>query len=439
MKVVIIGSGTGGLFTAVTIKKRMRDAEIIFIDKKDFDLLHPCGLPYVIEGRVDSFDKLKDSLPEMGFTIMHKHEAVGIMHQEKKVLAKDLDNDEEKQIEYDKLVVATGASSFVPPVPGVELDGVYTLDSWEKSFALSEKANNVKNAVVVGAGAIGLETANALKERGLEVTIVEMMPCALAKAIDPDMAKILQDHLEQKGIKMMFDAKLEAIKGAGKVEQVTVNSSDLPADIVVMAAGVRPNIEFLKESGMNIGKWGIIVDDKMRTSIQDVYAVGDIVQIKSLIDSRDWMMQLAVAAYKQGVVAGMDILGIEASYKGALTTFSTKISDLEIAATGFTTHCIPDAIIGKASGHTKPKWCQGAVEITVKLLADMNGRIVGGQAIGRAGSGHRIDIVATAITAGFTLQQLSETEMTYCPAVSETYDVLMQAADNALRKLEVNK
>jgi len=433
MNIVIIGSGTGGLFTAVTIKKQNRDAQITFVDKKDFDLLHPCGLPYVLEGKVDSFEKLKSDLPDMGFVKMHQHEAISVNPSDKKVEIRNLES-ETSQLDYDKLVIASGASAVVLPVSGVDLKGVFTLDNWENSFALSEMAKTAKKATVVGAGAIGLETANALKERGLEVTIVEMLPCALAKAIDPDMSKILEEYLKTKGINLMFDSKVEEIKGNNNVESVVVNGNIMETDIVVMAAGVKPNTDFLKDSGITMGKWGITVNEQMQTNFPDIYAVGDCVQTKSLIDCRDWMMQLAVAAYKQGIVAGNHILGNDAAYKGALTTFSSKIGDMEVAATGFNSHCV-DAIAGKAKALTRPEWCSGGKDLTIKLLVDKTGKLLGGQAVGEEGAAHRIDVVSTAIKAGFSIYDFSEIELTYCPAISETYDVLMQAADNAIRKL----
>jgi len=440
MKLLILGSGTGGLFAAVTVKKRMRDAEIVFIDKKDFELLHPCGLPYVIEGKVESFDELKGTLPDMGFTKKLKHEALGIMPDKKAVLVKNLDTSEEFEETYDKLLIATGSSALVPPVPGAkELlgKGVFKVDSFDESYALAEYAKNSKMAIVVGAGAIGLETAVALRAKGLEVTVVEMMEYSLARAIDPDIAKILDDSLTATGINMMFSSKLEQVKGSDKVESVTVAGNDIQADIVILAAGVRSNTDLLADSGIELGKWGIKVNEKMQTNIEDIYAVGDCVQIKSLIDKRDWMMQLAVAAYKQGMVAGTNIIGKDASYKGALTTFSSKIGNLEVAATGFNSSCAEcDIITGKSTGQTKPHWCQGGTEITVKILCDNKGRIIGGQAIGEYGAASRINVLSIAIQAGFSVHQLSETELTYCPAISETYDVLMKAADNCIRKME---
>lgn len=444
MKIVIIGSGTGALFTTLTIKKHNRDAEIIIIDKKDFELLHPCGLPYVIEGKINSFEDLKSKMPQLGQQFFLKTEIIGVNFNEKKVFAKSLENNEKLDISYDKLVIASGSSALIPPIEGAieHLNkGLFSIDNFENSFNLSVYAKKSSSAVVVGAGAIGLETAVALKKKGLDVTIVEMLDYALPKAIDKDISNILEEHLKSLGIKLLFNSKLEKVTGNEKIESVTINGEEIKTDMVVMAAGVKPNIEYLNDSNLEIGKWGIIVNDKMQTNIPDVYAVGDCVQIKSMIDNRDWMMQLAVAAYKQGIVAGKNIVGQKKFYKGALTTFTSKIGDLEIAATGFNSHFSGEnIIIGKIKGQTKPEWCHGGADVTVKIIANKeSGKILGGQAIGKVGAAERINVISTAIQARFDIYDLSETELTYCPQISETYDVLMQAVDNAIRKFEVKK
>lgn len=440
MEVVIAGLGAGGLFAGLTIKKNNRDINVTFIDRKDFELLHPCGIPYAIERRIKSFESIKHSLPDMGFSKYLKHEIRCVNPAEKTVEATSLEDGNSISIKYDKLIIATGASALLPPVPGVnELlnKGVFTLDSYQDGIALSGYLKEGMSAAVVGAGAIGLETAAALKKRGLDVTLVEMLPYALAKAVDQDISEVLQSGLADSGIKLMFNSKLEKINGSEKLESIIVDGNELKIDILVLAAGVKANIGFLDNSGIEVGKWGVKVNDKMQTNIQDIYAIGDCVQLKSLIDKRDWMMQLAVAAYKQGIVAGMNIAGKERAYKGALTTFVSKIGDIEIAATGFNSHFAGEnIIIGKARGPTKPEWCSGGSEITVKLIIDKStGRILGGQAVGHEGTAERINVISTAIQAGFTVHDLSDTELAYCPAVSQTYDVLMQAADNAMRKM----
>ena len=440
MKTVILGLGAGGLFTGITLRKLDREREILFIDPKSFDLLHPCGLPYVIEGKIESFEKVKHNLPDMGFAKMLEHEAVSVNLEDKTVQAKDLKSQELKSIGYDELVIATGSRAAIPPIEGAEKllgRGVFTVDSYDSSFALEEACERSKKAVVLGAGAIGLESANALRTRGLEVTVFKMLPNALAKSLDPDMSRLVEDHLKEKGIGLRFEQKVERITGEDRVEGAVVDGETVEADMVVLAAGVRPNTGFLQDSGIDMGKWGILTDERMQTNVPDVYAVGDCVQVKSLIDGRDWMMQLAVAAYKQGMVAAYNIAGKSRTYDGALSTFASRIGDIEAAATGFNSHSAgDDIVIGKATDFTKPEWCGIGQSITVKLIFEKSsGKLLGAQTAGLEGAAERVNIASTAIQAGMDAEKLSKVELCYCPQVSQTYDVLMQAADNALRKM----
>lgn len=442
MKIIIIGMGTGGLFSAVTIKKIKRDAEIVFFDKKDFDILHPCYLPYAIEGRVNFFDSLKSELPDMGFIKFHKHEVKKIIPNEKKLLVENLNNKEISEHNYDKLIIASGGKQFIPDMPGIKLRGVFSVNGYRESFELSEYIKTCKKAVIAGAGAIGLETAIALKKRGLDVTVVEMMKNTLPNSLDSDIAMILDDYLKKQGIALMFNSKLMEIKGKEKVSSVVLNTKEnikeLETDLVVLAMGVRGNHEFVG-TDIDMGKYGIITNERMQTNHPDIYAIGDCIQVKSFIDNRNTSMHLAVAAYKQGLVAGKNILGIPAKYKGALGTFASKIGDMQVAATGFHSDTKNiETISGKAKSLTKPSWFSGE-DITFKIISDKNGMLIGGQAIGFSGAAARINMLCAAISSRASVYNLTEMEMAYCPEVSETYDVLMQAADNLIRKINRGK
>jgi len=443
MKIIIIGMGTGGLFSAITIKKRERDAEIVFFDKKDFDILHPCGLPYAIEGRINSFDALKSELPDMGFIKFHKHEVKKIISNEKKLLVENLKNKEISEHNYDKLIIASGGKQFIPDIPGVKLKGVFSVHGYRECFELSEYIKTCKKAIIIGAGAIGLETSIALKRRGLDVTVVEMMKNSLPNSLDSDIAMILDDYLKEQGISLMFNSRIMEIKGKEKVSNVVLNTNDnikeLETDLVVLAMGVRGNNGIVKGTDINMGKYGIITNERMQTNHPDIYAIGDCIQVKSFIDNRDTSMHLAVAAYKQGLVAGKNILGIPAKYKGALGTFASKIGDMEVAATGFHSGTKDiETISGKAKSLTKPSWCSGE-DITLKIISDKDGMLIGGQAIGLSGAAARINILCAAISSRASVYNLADMEMAYCPEVSETYDVLMQAADNLIRKINRGK
>ncbi len=440
-KIIIIGLGTGGFAAALAIKKTNRQAEIIIVDEKDFDLLHTCGLPFFLENKIKDIKHLKHnlSLEKMGIVQYKKHRAVKIDSRNKRVRIRNLVNTNEYELEYNDLIISTGASPFMPPIPGNNLEGVFSLRDPNKAEEIKKLMKKAKHAVVVGAGAIGLEAAYAFKEKGIKVTVVEMLPYALPKSIDEDTATILHEYLANEKIELMFSKKVEKIEGSNKVTGVIVEGNKIKADIVIMAAGVRPNVKLLKDTGVELEHFNVIVNDKMETNVKDIYAVGDIVQIKSAITGKPTLMQLATSAYKQGTIAGTNAAGGNLKYKGAAGTFVSVVGDIEIASTGLNTQSAKDAgfeiITGKAKGTSLPDWYPGGKALTVKIIVNKEGRILGGQAIG-AGAAERINVISTAICSGMNIKDLSNVELAYCPAVSQTYDVLMQAVDLAIRKMK---
>ena len=428
-KIVIIGLGAAGFAAALAIKKTDRKAEILFIDKKEYDLMHPCGLPYALGGEI-SLDNLKHSIgaEKMNIEVWHNSDAIKIDTKKKEVLTGRGD-----KAGYDKLIIATGAANVVPPVEGVE--NSFVVDNPDNVEKLEKAAKKAKKAVVVGAGAIGVETAWALKEKGLEVTIVDMLPTTFPKTIDPDMSAILEQYLAKNGIELKLGKKLERIEK----NKVVIEGEEIPAKLAVMATGVRANMKIAQEAGIKCGKFGIIVNEKMETSAKDVYAAGDCVEGVNIINKKPYVCQIASAAYKQGQVAGTNAAGRKASYPGATGTFISVIGDIEVAATGFNTFFAEQngykLVVGKAKGYTIPDWIPGGKEVTVKLLADKKTKkVIGGQVLG-SGAFARINVIATAIKAGFTLRELADTELAYCPAVSQVNDTLTLAAELALRKL----
>ena len=447
-KIVIIGLGVGGFIAAKTAKKVNPDAQITIVDEKEYDMFSPCGLPFVMEGVIAEFDELIHSLPteQMNMVKHLKHRVTSIDPKNKVVIAVDAQTNEEKSIPYDSVIIATGASPFVPPIPGAHEymnKGVFVVSNPENSKAIVEYSKNISHAVVVGAGAIGLETAAAIVAQDIDVTIVEMLANSFPRAIDSDIAKILEKSLIKSGIKMMMGASLEKISGNDneKVTSVTVGGEDIPADMVIMAAGVRPNLELAKDTGCSIGNWAIRTNAKMETSISGIYAIGDCVETVSPINHMPWMSQLATTAYRQGITAGTNAAGGYDSFNGSLTTFVSVVGDMEVAATGFNQFFAKaagyDVVIGKASGLTKPEWYPGGKEITVKILADSStGKVIGGQAIGEEGAAARVNMISVAITAGMTVHDLYGVELAYCPAVSESYDPLSKACEFAIRKMK---
>lgn len=447
MHLVIVGLGSSGFSATLSAKKTNSNAKITIIDKKQYDMFSPCGLPFVIEGKIPTFEELIHEFPteQMGIKKLLNHEALKIDIKNKILEVKNLDSEKIENINYDSLIIATGSEPFIPPVPGAREfigKGVYVISNPENAKEVLEVAKKTKNAVVIGAGTIGLETAIALKERGLNVIVVEMLSHAFPRAIDKDISKILEDYLTAKGIKLIFNKSLELIEGKDKVEKITVGGETFPAEMVIMASGVRANISLIKDTPIEIGEFKAIkVNNRMETNIKDIYAIGDCAQVFSCINNQDCISQLATSAYKQGQIAGINAVGGNAIYDGSLNTFVSKIGDLEVASTGFNESFARqlkyEIVIGKVKGETKPHWFPGGKEIIVKIIGDAKtSKVIGCQAIGE-GAAWRVNVVAMAIKMKATLQELTNTELCYCPAVSESHDVLLRASEFALRRMKV--
>jgi NADH oxidase (H2O2-forming) len=440
--ITIIGLGSGGFAALLTIRRTDPEAFITVIERRSYEMFSPCGMPYAIEGIVD-LEKMMFSVPaDKQITKLLMHEAQAIDPGNRKVVTKNLETGEIMSIPYDLLIIAQGAEPFVPPIKGAKENlgkGVYVLHDIESARKIMDHVSSARKAVVVGAGPIGLEICAALRKKGLDVVVVEMLAGAMSRALDRDMAKFVEKSLSERAIRLVFNKSVDSINGS-PVSSVSVGDELIEADIIIMASGVRTNFDMAKNAGIELGKWGIKTNAAMETNIKGIYAIGDCVETVSLINHRPTMMQLSSTAYRQGMVAGANAAGGYDTYEGALGTFVTVIGDIEVAATGFNESFAEAAgyktITGKAHGKTKPEYYPDAKDINVKIIADAKtGKVLGGQAVGD-GAGARINVISMAIRCGMDVYSLSRTEMAYCPRVAENYDVLNKAADFAIRKLE---
>jgi NADH oxidase (H2O2-forming) len=305
-------------------------------------------------------------------------------------------------------------------------------------------AEAAKSAVVIGGGGIGLEIAVALKVLGPEVTVTKRSPPVLPRTLDPEMGQIIETHLQELGIRTMFGKSLDAIKGSERVESVVIGGEEIKTDLVVMAVGVKANMDLASASGIPCSSRGIITNNRLETNIKNIYAIGDCIETFHLIDSKPCVMQLATSAYQQGIIAGINAVGGNAKYSGALNTFVSKVGKLEVAATGYNTPTAQELgyeVLGiKVKAPNKPEYMPGHKEISVKIIADKsNGKIIGGQAVGEDGAAWRVNIISLAIRTGMDIAALHEAELAYSPPVSEVYDVLSMAAEFANRRLKLNK
>jgi len=445
MRVVIIGSGAAGLTTASTIRRYNKDIEVVVITKEREIAYSPCAIPYVIEGTIKSFDDIVMHTPadykkERNIDVITETAVVDVDSKNNKIKCIDK-NGNEFEMNYDYLVLAMGAEPFIPPIEGKDLKGVFKVRSIEDGrnilkYIEEEKCNK---AVVVGAGAIGLEMAYGLKCRGLDVLVVEMAPQVLPRFLDPDMAERVQKYLEKEGIKIILSKPLEKIIGEEKVEAVCVGDQVYEADMVIMATGVRPNIELAKKAGCKIGKFAIEVNEKMQTSIPNIYAVGDCVEVVDFITGEKTLSPFGTTAVRQGKVAGKNIAGIDARFYPVLNSAVSKIGELEIGGTGLTAFSanlkrIP-IVIGRAKGLTRARYYPGGKEIEIKMIFSENGTVFGCQIVGGERVAERIDAMSIAIFKKVNAEEIVNMEFCYAPPVSMVNEPLSLAAEDALKKL----
>ena len=443
--VVIVGLGTGGLFSSRAAQRYNRNTRITIIEKRNYDMFSPCGIPYAIEGKVKDFEELKHTVPvTRNITKLLKHEALRIDPSGKKVEVKKLDTGETQWIGYDSLILATGSRPKVLQIPGGrELlgRGVYTCSTPEEGKIIREAALKSKRAVVIGGGAIGLEIALALRHLGLEVIATKRTPQVLGDELDTDMSEIISKFIESQGVRNLFGKGIERVNGVEKVESVVIAGETIPTDIVIMATGIDPTSKLAVDAGLKVEKGAIVVDKKMRTSDKDIYALGDNCLSFSNIDAQPLSVPLATTAYKQATVAGVNAAGGDAEFSGSLGTFVTYFGGLEVSCTGYNTTTAEahgfNVVSGRANMKTKPHWMPDAKDISIKIIVDAEtGNVVGGQAIGSEGTDWRINIIALAIKKRMTIHELSTIELAYCPAVSDLNDPLIIAIDAATRRLE---
>jgi NADH oxidase (H2O2-forming) len=449
MEIVIIGLGASGLFAGKSALSFNRNCKVTILEKRDHDQFSPCGLPFAIAGEVESFDELKYAVPEIpGKLVKHlRHEAVAVDRERKIVTAVDLATGERKEFPYDSLILAHGTAPIVLPVPGArELigKGVHFCSTIENSEALlaAALASTKRRAVVIGAGAIGLEVAVALRERGLDVTLAEIQQLPLPRTLDPEMGKIVAAELERLGVRALFGKGIDSVNGTVRVESATIAGEVIDCDVVVMAAGMKADTRLAAALGAEIESGLVVVDNRMESSVPGVYACGDLARSYSRIDRAPMSMQLATAAFRQGMTAGVNAAGGDTEYPGVLNTLLVGVGELDVAATGYTLETAlrlgynAKAIATKRE--TKPHYIPGAVEVSLRVVVEEeSGRILGAQAIAEEGAGARINVIALAIQAGMTLYDLLDAELAYFPRVSQMYDPLTQLAEVAMKRLRL--
>lgn len=446
MRIVIIGGVAGGMSAATRLRRLNENAEIIVLEKGPYVSFANCGLPYYVAGEIEERSDLLVQTPDSLQTrfeldVRPNSEATAINAEQKEVTVRTAE--EEYTLNYDKLILSPGAKSFVPPTKGLEeAENIFTLRSVPDVDAISAfiEKEQPKKAVIIGAGFIGLEMAESLVHRGLEVTIIEKAPHALPP-LDEEMAAYVTKELTANGVKLYTGLAAELFEEKGKVV-VLENGERLESDITLMSVGVKPETSLAQTASIKTGiRGGILVNEQYETSQKDIYAVGDAIVVKQQINGEDTMIALASPANRQGRQVADVISGIDRKNKGSIGTAIVRVFNLAAASTGLSERQLQQANETYESIHIQGKSHAGyypeAKTIVLKLLFHpTTGKIYGAQAVGEDGVDKRIDILATAIKAGMTVEDLPELEFTYAPPFGSAKDPVNMAGYAALNIIE---
>jgi NADPH-dependent 2,4-dienoyl-CoA reductase/sulfur reductase-like enzyme len=429
---------------AVARRRTSRDdVDVVAFEMGNYTSYSACGLPYFVGGEFDDVEKLIARTPEehraSGIDLHMRHEVLGIDLDAATVRVRDLEAATERDESFDRLVIATGASPLRPDLPGIDAEGVHGIQTITDGIALRNRLDEDdpphRNAVVIGAGYIGLEMAEAMQARGLDVTVVESSPQPM-EALDPDMGALVADAMRGLGITLLTDTRAEGFEtdARGRVRAVNTTAGSFPADVVVLGLGVRPNIDLAQAAGIEIGETGgIATNSHMATSADNVWAAGDCVQTHHRVTGRPVRIALGTHANKQGRVAGINATGGAAIFRGVVGTAVTKVCAYEIGRTGLSEREAAEAgldfVSAKIDSTTRAGYYPNTQPITVKVVAErISGRMLGGQIIGREGAAKRIDILATAIWAGLGADEVADLDLGYAPPFSPVWDPTLVAA-----------
>lgn len=453
-KIVVIGGVAAGLKAAAKARRCDPKAHITVVEKGELISYGACGMPYYVAGDVDNIEQLMmtpaGAVRNPAFfknvkdiEVKTKTLATKINRDRKTVTVKNLESGEETELPYDKLVIATGASPVKPPLPGIELANIFQMWHPNDAKAVREGLERGKfsRAVIIGAGLVGMEMAEALKMWEVDVAVVEMKEQVFPAFLDPEIAGAVEKYAQEKGIHIYTGEKVERFSGDGSVQEVVTDKRVLPADLVILAIGVRPNVELAKDAGLELGVTGAIaVNEYMQTSDPDIYAGGDCVENTNIITGRKVYAPMGSTANKHGRVIGENLCGGKAKFRGVLNTVVVKVMDLNVGKVGLTERDAKElgyeyvtALIG---GHDRPHYMPGAKLMSLKIIVDANTRrVLGAQAFGEAEIAKRIDVIATAITLGGTVDDLFDIDLGYAPPYSSPIDNVAVAANAVMNKL----
>jgi NADPH-dependent 2,4-dienoyl-CoA reductase/sulfur reductase-like enzyme len=447
-RLVVIGGCAAGMSAASKARRLNPDLQIVVYERTGFVSYGSCGLPYYVSGLIEDHNTLVVRTPaqfaKQGVEVHLHHEVTEVDTENRRVRVTNLEDGHSWYESYDKLLIATGGRpTMLPDFSLGDLGGVFVMRAVEDGVATRDfiQRERPRHAVTIGAGYIGLEMAESFHELGLETTVIGRPPQVL-KRFDADMAQIVQDELESKGIRLSLGDEVKALEGdaQGRVRRVISSKDTFEADLVLLALGVRPNAALAKTAGVALGETGAIATDpQMCTNLPGIFAAGDCAEAYHRITGRGVYIPLATTANKQGRVAGTNLGGGHAEFEGIVGTAITKVLYVYAALTGLSEK------EARASGYavqsttiqagSRAHYYPGGRPMHVKLVVEEgSGRLLGGQIVGDEGAGPRINVLATALHKGMTIEELSRLDLAYVPPIAPVWDPLLVAANVALKE-----
>lgn len=441
-RLVIVGGVAAGMSAAAKARRENKNLDIVVYEKSSNVSYGSCGLPYFIKGEIPRIEDIIVRSPEQfakkGIEAKVCHEVLDIDADAQTVQVRSLESRKEFTDYWDKLILTTGAVAVKPPIPGLELPGIFTLRNVEDGLAIWRWIEEKRPArsVIVGGGYIGLEMAEALAARGQQVTIVEMLPQVMPN-MDADMARHILQELQRQNVEVCLDHKVEAFAGNGSVSEVATSDRNFAADMVIFSVGAKPHVTLAREMGLKLGPTGAVaVDSHQQTNFDHVWAAGDVAEAMDLVTGKPTYVPLGTTANKQGRVAGTNAAGGEATFKGIVGTAVVKVFDIHAARTGLSEkHAKEEGyevettlVTSSSRAHYMPEH----PEVHVKLVYEKDSqRLLGAQMVGREGVAKRIDVIVAALQAGWTTYNLGELDLSYAPPFAPVWDPILVAANVA--------
>lgn len=436
MRVIIVGAVAAGMSAAAKLKRMKPEYDVVVYEKTDVVSFGACGLPYFVGGFFDDANNMiarsAEKFRETGIDLNVFHEVVKVDTEAKKVTVRNLETNVEFEDSYDKLMIATGASSIIPPIKNVKLENVSTLKTMEDGIKVKELLNKEENqkVAIIGAGFIGLEAVEAAKQLGKEVRVFQSEARVLAQVFDKEITDVLEEEIKKHDVDLRLEELVSELVGETKVEKIITNKGEYEADVVIIATGVRPNTAFLKDTGIEMLRNGaIVVDNEGKTSIPDIYAAGDCATVPHFLKSEPVYIPLATTANKLGRIVGENLGGASKKFEGTLGSSCLKVLEMEAGRTGLSED------EAKAYGieyktvfitdKNQTSYYPGQESISIKLIYDANTKVIlGGQIVGKKDAVQRTNVIAAAIYAKMTTKQLGMLDLCYAPPFARTWDAL---------------